>query len=349
MISFSNDYSEGAHERVLETLARINRDQTDGYGEDSHCERAAGMIRALADAPGAAVHFLSGGTQANLTLIAAALRPHQGVVAADTGHINVHEAGAIEATGHKVLALPHREGKLGADDLRQLVREHRSDEAREHMVQPGMVYVSQSTELGTLYSRRELEALSAACRELELPLYLDGARLGCALACAENDLSLPDLARLCDAFTLGGTKQGALLGEAVVIPGAKLREDFRYLVKQRGGMLAKGWLLGVQFEALLEDGLYFDLAGHAVRQALRIRDALRELGVPFLCPSPTNQQFPILDEAVIAALGRDYRFHRIKAFGADRCAVRFCTSWATREEDVGRLIMRLRVLLGAER
>lgn len=346
MISFKNDYSEGAHECILERLAQNNRRQEEGYGEDAHCARAADRIRSLAEAPEAAVHFLPGGTLANLTIISAALRPHEGVVAADTGHICVHEAGAIEATGHKVLPLPHCEGKLHPDSLWELVTQHREDEAREHRVKPAMVYISNSTELGSVYTRDELRALYAACRELRLPLYLDGARLGYALACPDNDISMADLAQCCDAFTLGGTKQGALFGEALVITNPALDEDFRYHLKQRGGMMAKSWLMGLQFEALLEGGLYLELAKHAVSQALRIRGVLEALGVRFLSHSPTNQQFPLLREDILGPLGEDFAFSRIERVAADLWAVRFCTSWATRPADVDALTDRLKDLLG---
>ena len=254
MVFFHNDYSEGCHEKVLQALAATNLEQTPGYGEDLYCARAAEKIQA-ACCSDAAVHFLVGGTQTNLTVIAAALRPHQGVLCAESGHIHVHETGAVEATGHKVLALPSADGKITAAQVEGYVLAHRRDAAFEHMTQPKLVYISNPTELGTLYSLAELEALSETCRRLGLYLFLDGARLGYGLAARGNDLTLPDLARLCDVFYIGGTKVGALFGEAVVISRKELQEDFRYLIKQHGGMLAKGRLLGVQFDALFTDEL----------------------------------------------------------------------------------------------
>ena len=257
MIYFNNDYAEGCHPKVLEALIKTNMEQAPGYGTDDHCRSAAERIRSLCKDSDLDVHFLVGGTQANLTVIDAALRPHQGVVGADTAHINVHETGAVEATGHKVLWLPGQDGKITAEQIRACVLEHRTNESFEHTVQPKMVYLSNPTELGTLYSLHELEEISSACRELGLYLFVDGARLGYGLEAKGNDVTLPDLARLCDVFYIGGTKVGALFGEAVVISNPALKEDFRYLIKQHGGMLAKGRLLGVQFEALLEGGLYF--------------------------------------------------------------------------------------------
>lgn len=334
MIQFQCDYSEGAHPRILEALARTNLEQLPGYGEDEYCEAAAQRIRGLCEAPEAQVHFLVGGTQANLLVISAALRPWQGVLCAATGHIQVHETGAIEACGHKVLPLPENEGKITAEQVEEAVKAHFADEAREHIVQPGMVYLSQSTELGTLYSHEELEGISRVCRENGIFLYLDGARMGYALASEANDLTLPQLAKLCDAFTIGGTKQGALFGEAVVITNPALGRDFRYLIKQRGGMLAKGRLLGIQFEELLRDGLYFDLAAHADRLAMRLQKGFLSLGFPLYCNSPTNQQFVVLPDALLKKLAEGYRFSYQARVGAEHSAVRFCTSWATREEDV---------------
>ena len=263
MIYFNNDYAEGCHPKVLEALIKTNMEQAPGYGTDDHCRSAADRIRSLCKDSTLAVHFLVGGTQANLTVIDAALRPHQGVVGADTAHINVHETGAVEATGHKVLWLPGQDGKITAEQIRACVLEHRTNESFEHTVQPKMVYLSNPTELGTLYSLHELEEISCACRELGLYLFVDGARLGYGLEAKGNDVTLPDLARLCDVFYIGGTKVGALFGEAVVISNPALKEDFRYLIKQHGGMLAKGRLLGVQFEALLEGGLYFEISRQA--------------------------------------------------------------------------------------
>lgn len=338
MIHFERDYSEGAHPRILERLVETNMEQTAGYGEDEYCERSRRLIRALCHCPDAEVQFLVGGTQTNTTLIASVLRPHQGVVSADTGHINVHEAGAVESTGHKVIAVPSTDGKLRAEQVYKLYTDHWNDSNHEHMVQPGMVYISHPTECGTVYSAAELTELSRVCRAAGLPLYMDGARLGYALAAEGNDLGLPDIAALCDAFYIGGTKVGALFGEALVIVNDTLKKDFRYVLKQRGGMLAKGRLLGIQFEALLEDGLYMEISKRAVEMAMRLRSAFLERGFPFLFESTTNQQFPILTPEAQARLGEKYVFARWADLEDGRKAVRFCTSWATREEDLEALI-----------
>ena len=345
MILLQNDYSEGAHERVLGALQGLGRRQFAGYSEDALSRRAQDLLRQMADMPQAQLHFVSGGTQANLTVIVSILRPHQGVIAADTGHIATHETGAVEATGHKVLAVQHADGKLLPRDIQRLADEHRADLSFEHTVQPGMVYVSNTTELGSLYSKAELTAISETCRALRLPLFLDGARLGHAMASDGADLSFRDYAQLCDVFTIGMTKQGTLFGEAIVLTGPALQRDFRYHIKQRGGMLAKGWLMAAQFLALMEDDLYLRLARHANRQAMRIRDGLKALGVPLLSDSPSNQQFPILPDAVIAALREDFGFNTIQRMDDAHTAVRFVTSWATREEDVSLLLHKLQALL----
>ena len=337
MILFHNDYSEGCHEKVLEALVNTNGEQTSGYGEDIYCARAAEKIRKYCGREDAAVHFLVGGTQANLVVIAAALRPHQGVLAADSGHINVHETGAIEATGHKVLWLSSVYGKIRGEQISEYVRFHRIDPSFEHTVQPKMVYISNPTEWGTLYSRAELEEIAQACRENGLFLFLDGARLGYGLMAQGNDLTLEDLARLCDVFYIGGTKVGALFGEAVVITNPALKEDFRYLIKQRGAMLAKGRLLGVQFDALMEDGLYFTISAHAARLAAKLRDCFASMGYAFFMPPQTNQLFPILPGSVRAALAEKYTFIEMDWIDDDRRACRFCTSWATKEENVDAL------------
>ena len=343
MIRFDCDYLEGAHPQIMERLMETNLDQTPGYGEDEICASARRKVLAACGDPDADVYFLVGGTQANLTVIAAALRPHQGVIAADTGHINVHESGAIEATGHKVIALPGREGKLTAEAVRDFCAGYWADATFEHMVQPAMVYISHPTEWGTLYTRPELEALNAVCREYGMLLYMDGARLGYALAAdeyrpEEERLTLADIARLTDAFYIGGTKVGALFGEALVLSAPGLRKDFRYFVKQRGGLLAKGRLLGIQYDVLFTDDLYVEIARHAVRQAMRIREAFRSRGFAFYLDSPTNQQFPILTEAQMAKMGEKYSFAVFARLEGDCAAVRFCTSWATRPENVDALI-----------
>ncbi|WP_303296565.1 threonine aldolase family protein [Pyramidobacter piscolens] len=334
MIRFNCDYSEGCHLAVLEALVRTNMEQTPGYGEDAHCERAAALIRAACDAPEAAVHFLVGGTQANFVMIAAALRPHQAAVCADTGHINVHESGAVEATGHKVIAVPGADGKISAAQVRAVVENHWDDVTHEHMAQPRLVYISNPTGLGTIYSLAELTALHDLCREKNLFLYMDGARLGYGLAAAGNDLTLADVARLTDAFYIGGTKVGALFGEALVIANGALKEDFRYIEKQRGAMLAKGRLLGVQFETLFTDDLYLKISRHAVDMAMLIRDACRAKEWNFMVESPTNQQFPIVPVEALKKLGEQYAYSPWAKIDGRREAVRFCTSWASREEDV---------------
>ncbi|MDR2679644.1 MAG: low specificity L-threonine aldolase [Tannerella sp.] len=334
MIRFECDYAEGAHPQVLKRLTETNMEQTKGYGEDEYCENARRLIRSLCRNDSADVHFLTGGTQTNTTVIASVLRPHQGVISATTGHINVHETGAIEATGHKVLALHAADGKITAVQVERIVSEHRNDANHEHTVQPGMVYISNPTEGGTVYTKQELQALSDTCRKNGLPLFMDGARLGYGLAAENNDLTMPDIAGMCDIFYIGGTKVGALFGEAVVITDENLKKDFRYLIKQRGGMLAKGRLLGLQFEALFKDGLYFEISRHAVRMAMMIRDTFASKGIKFLCESPTNQQFPILTKEQIRLLSQKYAFEVWTNINDRQSAVRFCTSWATKKEDV---------------
>lgn len=316
---------------------RTNMEQTPGYGLDGHCERARALIRSACAAPEADVHFLVGGTQTNATVIAAALRPWQGVLSPDTGHINCHETGAIEAGGHKVLTLPHDNGKITAEQLRRAIDALRADGNYEHIVQPGMVYISQPTEYGTLYTKAELEAISAVCRERDLPLMLDGARLAYALA-ADETLTLADYARCCDVFTVGGTKCGLLFGEAVVITRQDLKPDFRNIIKQRGGMLAKGRLLGVQYETMFEDGLYLECGRHGVDEARRIRGALLARGLDLAFDSPTNQLFVLLTPAQRDQLQRDFAVGCWDTTGGERDAYRLCTSWATKPEAVDELL-----------
>lgn len=342
MIYFNNDYSEGCHEKVMEKMLATNMEQHYGYGEDTFCASAAAKIRKLCGDESIAVHFLVGGTQANLTVIDAALRPHQGALGPASAHINVHETGAIEATGHKVLWLPSEDGKITAEQVAGYVKEHYASSSFEHTVQPKLVYISNPTELGTLYSLRELEALSATCKELGLYLYMDGARLGYGLAARGNDVTLPDIARLCDVFYIGGTKVGALFGEAVVITNDALKQDFRYLIKQHGGMLAKGRLLGVQFDALMEDNLYFRISEKADRLADRIRETIDELGYPYLVEGVTNQIFPIFPDELLNKLDEKYIYCEQERVDDTHRAVRFCTSWATTEENVEELCKDLK-------
>jgi len=341
MIRFESDYLEGAHPSILEELARTNLEQTVGYGLDPHCENARQLIRSACQAEDADVHFLVGGTQTNALVIAAALRPYQGVIAAESGHINVHETGAIESYGHKVLPLPSADGKITADQISACIKAHWADDSHEHAVQPGMVYISQPTENGTIYSKSELTAIFDVCKEWDVPLFVDGARLGYGLMSEKNDISLPELADLCDVFYIGGTKVGALFGEAVVIRRPSLKKDFRYLIKQHGGMLAKGRLLGIQFECLFRDGLYFDIAARTTALALQIRKALEEIGCTFLYDSPTNQQFPILPDAVLKKLEGKYSFNYWARVDEEHSAVRICTSWASQQEQVDALIADL--------
>ena len=302
MIRFTNDYSEGAHPRILEAMGAANTEGNFGYSTDPHCENARQMIRDAIGRPDSAVHFLVGGTQTNTVCICAALRPHQAVIAATTGHVCVHETGAIEASGHKCVAAPGTaDGKLTPEAIRAVCAAHPD----EHMVQPKLVYISNTTEVGGVYTGAELAAIRKVCDELGLLLYLDGARLGSALAA--GGATLTELGAMCDVFSIGGTKNGALFGEAVCIQNPAIAEDFRYIMKQRGGMLAKGWLLGIQFEQLMQDGLYVELAAHANALALRLREGIAALGYGFSCDSPSNQQFPILPDRVLAKLRGDFQ------------------------------------------
>lgn len=335
---FQCDYAEGCCPQILEALGQTNLQQTVGYGEDEFCAQAATLIKEACGRSDAAVHFLVGGTQANLTVIDSVLRSHQGVVAPAGGHIAVHEAGAIEACGHKVLALPSADGKISASQIRDLCRGHYNDESFEHTVQPGMVYISFSTESGLLYSKSELEEIATVCKEFNLVFYIDGARLGYGLASPKNDCTLQDIARLVDLFYIGGTKQGALFGEAVVITNTSLQKDFRYIIKQKGGMLAKGRLLGIQFITLFTDNLYFNLAKKTVDQALLIRQAFEKKGIPFFFDSYTNQQFPILTAPQREYFAKNYKTSFWQPLEDDKAVVRFCTSWATTDEAVSELV-----------
>ena len=344
MIYFNNDYSEGCHPRILARLADTNLEQTPGYGTDGYCLRAAALIKKLCNCETLDVHFLVGGTQTNLTVIDSLLRPHQGVISAESGHIEVHETGAVEATGHKVLTLPSEDGKITAKQIADCITAHYEDESAEHTVQPGMVYISNPTELGTLYSCKELTEISETCKKHGLYLFMDGARLGYGLTAEGNDLTMEDVARLCDVFYIGGTKVGALFGEAVVFSDLRISKDFRYMIKQHGGMLAKGRLLGLQFCTLLEDGLYFELGRHANHLADQIRQTLDSLGYPYLVPGITNQIFPIFPNTVVEALRKEFCFNVQQKVDDAHTAVRFCTSWATRQENVDALCEKLRAL-----
>lgn len=337
MIYFNNDYNEAGHPAVLKKLSEYASIQMPGYGMDMSCKKAAEYIQKACNNEDVAVHFLVGGTQTNLTVIVAALRPHQAVIGAESAHINVHETGSIEATGHKVIGLASNDGKITAAQIEENVLLQRLSDDAEHIAQPKMVYLSNPTELGTIYKLNELEEIAAVCKRYGLYLFVDGARLGYGLAAKDNDVSLADLARLCDCFYIGGTKVGAMFGEAVVISNPAIAEDFRYLIKQRGGMLAKGWLLGLQFEALFENDLYSEISAHAVQLADKIRATLAKLNYRLYVPGTTNQVFVILPNVLLEELKKTFTFANWGAYDNDNTIVRFCTSWATKEENVDKL------------
>lgn len=334
MIRWNNDYNQGAHPAILEALEKTGGQSYGGYGLDEWCRKASDVIRARLGRTDADVHFLVGGTQTNFTVIAAALRPYQSVISADTGHICQHETGAVEHTGHKVQAVPGRDGKLSAEAVRAEADAYRTSGVKEHITQPKMVYLSFPTEYGTLYSMQELQEIRKVCDEYGLYLYIDGARLGYGLGSDACDVTLAGLADIADVFYIGGTKCGALFGEAVVILREELKEDFRSCIKQNGGMLAKGWLLGLQFYTLFQDDLYFRITRQADEAAMQIRAAFEAKKIPFYVESPTNQQFVILTGAQMEQLGKKHIFEYEQRLGEDRHCVRFCTSWSTAQEDV---------------
>lgn len=333
MISFENDYIQGAHPEVLKRLAETNYEPLSGYGTDPYCESAREKIRRECGCPDAEIHFLVGGTQTNAVVIDAMLKRYEGVVAADTGHVAVHEAGAVEYTGHKVLTIPHHTGKIDPGELRAYLGDFYQDANHEHMVFPGMVYLSHPTDLGTLYSRKELEEISGICREYEIPLFLDGARLGYGLMSSGTDVTLQDVAQLSDVFYIGGTKVGALCGEAVVFP-KKAPRHFLTAVKQHGALLAKGRLLGIQFDTLFTDNLYFDISRHAIEMAEELKRVLREKGCTFAWESPTNQQFVILEDSTAGRLKEQVVFSFWEKADETHTVVRFVTSWATQKEEI---------------
>ena len=337
MYYLKNDYSEGCHPRLLEALTRTNLTPTTGYGLDEYCTEAAELIQTTFACPEADVHFLVGGTQANLTVIAQALRPYEAVVTVATGHIFGHESGAIEAAGHKVITYPNPDGKVTPSMVEQALL----DNAEEYTPRPAMVYISNATEIGTLYTKSELTALHDCCKSHGLYLYLDGARLGTALESSESDLSPADLARLTDAFYIGGTKNGAMFGEAVVLVNDDLKPHFRTTLKQRGGMLAKGRLLGVQFAELFRDGLWFDLARHANAQAKALQDGLIAKKIPLMVTSPTNQLFPIFPKSQVARLSQNFAFEIWGPQDDDHQIIRLVTSWATQPETVAAFLNAL--------
>ena len=337
-LSFASDYMRGAHPDILRRLEESNLEKVSGYGRDGITEAARDRIRGVCASPDAMVEFLVGGTQANAVVIGAFLRPYQGVIAAVTGHVSGHEAGAIEAGGHKVLALPQTDGKLQADTVRGFLEDFYADENHEHMVMPGMVYISQPTESGTLYSKSELTALRKVCDDYKIPLYLDGARLAYALACPANDVSLPDIAKLCDVFYIGGTKCGAMFGEAVVIPDASAVDGFFTMIKQHGALLAKGWLLGLQFDELFRDGLYGRIGDTAIRAAERLRGALTEKGYRLCFNSPTNQVFCVMENKALERLAEKVEYGFWEKFDEEHTVVRFATDWYTTDEEIDALI-----------
>lgn len=344
MRSFENDYSEGALPEILEALTKTNLEQSPGYGTDSYCDAAGDIIRRLISNESADVHFISGGTLVNLCFISSALRPHEAAIAAESGHISVHETGAIEATGHKIIELPSSDGKLYPEQIEEFCENYWADSTHEHMAKPRLLYISQPTECGTLYSLSELRALYKLCAEQNLYLYIDGARLGSALASDMFGGSIEDLSKACDAFTIGGTKLGALFGEALVIINDELKPEFRWMMKQRGGMMAKGRLLGIQFIELLKDGLYFDVGRRENALALRLREAFLEKGYELAYDSYTNQQFPIVPLSDVKKLSENFDFSKMDIVDGTHQILRFCTSWATSSEDIDELIEYLKTL-----
>jgi threonine aldolase len=341
-ISFRNDYSEGAHPKILEKLSATNYEQQPGYGDDKYCEQAKVLIHKHLANPAAKIYFTSGGTQANLLVISHLLKPYETVICANTGHIEVHETGAIEATGHKVTTLPSTNGKISVDELEKTLSLYTD----HHMVKPAMVYISNATELGSIYTRQELTALSNFCRKNNLLLFMDGARLAMGLTANVHDVTLADIAKLVDVFYIGGTKNGALIGEAIVFTKDGLDNGFEYSLKQRGALLAKGRLLGIQFLSLFENGLYFELATHANKMAQRIAETFQTLGLDFYLPPVTNQIFPILPTSLIEELNKKFEFYVWHKVDDDQSAIRIVTSWATKEEAVDQFISYVTKLVG---
>ena len=334
---FVNDYGEGCHPKVLEKLAETNMEHLAGYGSDQYCESAKEKIRKACDCPEADIWFISGGTQTNAIVISALLKSYEGVVSAVTGHINGHEAGAVEHLGRKVLPLPQHEGKISACELKELLRTFYGDANHEHMVFPGMVYISHPTEYGTLYTKEELTAVSDVCREYEIPLFMDGARMGYGLMSYQTDVTLADIAKLCDVFYIGGTKVGALCGEAVVFTKGNMPKHFLAIVKQNGALLAKGRLMGVQFDTLFTDNLYFDISRHAIDMAEEMKKVFKEKGCRFFINSPTNQQFIVLENKKMQALSQYVDFSFWEKLDEEHTVVRFAASWATKKEDIDKL------------
>lgn len=338
--SFKNDYSEGAHPDILALLQQTNKEQHEGYSLDTWSIKATELLKKQIDNPQSDVHFVSGGTQANALMISAMLNPYEAVICADTGHINVHEAGAIERCGHKVLGVKSSDGKLSCNHIQSVLDIHTD----EHMVKPALVYISNATETGTIYTKNELNELAGFCREKGLAICLDGARVGCALTASGNDLTLADIASCTDVFYIGGTKNGALMGEAIVVSNSRFKSDFRYHLKQNGALLSKSRLFGLQFYTLFKDGLYFRLAAHANKMAACLSDGIEEMGFGFLSRSETNQIFPVFPNTIIGGLSEKFGFYIWETTGEASSAVRLVTSWATPQEAVDRFLEELRRL-----
>ena len=336
--NFKNDYAEGVHPRILDALKQTNTEQQEGYGEDIYCRRAINMLRMKIQNPNADIHFVSSGTQANAIVIASVLKPYESVISTGTGHINIHEAGAIENTGHKINVVESLNGKLSCESLQSVLDKH----TNEHMVKPKLVFISNATETGTIYKKKELEALSLFCKSKGLLLYLDGARIGCALCSEENDLTLAEISKFVDLFYIGGTKNGAMLGEAVIINNNCLKKGFRFHLKQNGALLAKSRIFGLQFVELFKDDLFFKLAEHANAMALKLSRNMEKMGFQFLSKSVTNQIFPILNHDMIESLNKKYGFYVWENIDDKKAAIRLMTSWVTKEEAVDSFIADLK-------
>ncbi|MCI5722992.1 MAG: aminotransferase class I/II-fold pyridoxal phosphate-dependent enzyme [Erysipelotrichaceae bacterium] len=341
MIRFDSDYIEGCIPEILEALTKTNDEQCIGYGKDPHCMHAIKLIQNAINRPDADVHFMVGGTQTNIAVITSILKHHQGAICAESGHINVHETGALESVGHKCLIIPTNDGKITATQVDTLIKAHYEDESAEHIVQPGIVYISFPTESGTLYTKQELTDLYAVCQKHEIPLFIDGARLGYGLTASCNDVTIQDIANLCDVFYIGGTKVGALFGECIVILNPAYKKDFRYSIKQHGGMLAKGRLLGIQFEELFKDNRYLTIAKHAIDMAELLAKGFQDKGYSFYFPAQTNQLFPILDNEKLKELSQEFCFSKWATIDETHTAVRFVTSFATKQENVEKLIKKI--------
>lgn len=341
MIRFDCDYLEGAHPKILKKIVESNYEQTVGYSKDKYTKAAIDKIKKACKTDNIDVHILVGGTQTNTTVIASALKPYQAVICVETGHINVHETGAIESCGHKVISVKDEYGKISSSQIEEVAKLHFEDDSPEHMAMPKMVFISLPTECGTNYTKSELTEIYNACKKYNMYLYIDGARLGYGLVAKDTDIKIEDLPNLCDVFYIGGTKCGALFGEAVVIVNDNLKSDFRYYIKQRGGLLAKGRLLGIQFDALFEKELYFKIAKQAVDLAIKIKEAAIEKGYTLLYNSFTNQQFIIFPNDRLKELNKEFVFFKWKKIDENNTAVRICTSWATTEENVDKFIQKM--------